>query len=105
METDDYRPVAQYQRDVPAVGSRAGNRGLGRQTNRVGNCIRLLRRCHDMHPGQARLEGAADAKAEGRKICAELIQQYREIPGLAGVHIMAPAQKPDAIADAIRLAT
>ena len=52
----------------------------------------------------ARLEGAADAKAEGRKICAELIQQYREIPGLAGVHIMAPAQKPDAIADAIRLA-
>jgi methylenetetrahydrofolate reductase (NADPH) len=51
-----------------------------------------------------RLEGAADAKAEGRKICAELIQQYREIPGLAGVHIMAPAQKPDAIADAIRLA-
>ena len=52
----------------------------------------------------ARLEGAADAKAEGRAICAELIQQYREIPGLAGVHIMAPAQKPDAIADAIRLA-
>lgn len=51
-----------------------------------------------------RLEGAADAKAEGRAICAELIQQYREIPGLAGVHIMAPAQKPDAIADAIRLA-
>jgi methylenetetrahydrofolate reductase (NADPH) len=52
----------------------------------------------------ARLEGAADAKAEGRQICAELIQQYREIPGLAGVHMMAPAQKPDAIAEAIRLA-
>ncbi len=52
----------------------------------------------------ARLEGASDAKAEGRLICAELIQQYREIPGLAGVHIMAPAQKPDAIADAIKLA-
>ncbi len=51
-----------------------------------------------------RLEGAADAKQEGRLICAELIQQYREIPGLAGVHIMAPAQKPDAIADAIRRA-
>ncbi len=51
-----------------------------------------------------RLEGAADAKAEGRKICAELIQQYREIPGLAGVHIMAPAQKADAIADAIEQA-
>ncbi len=50
-----------------------------------------------------RLEQAANAKAEGRKICAELIQQYREIPGLAGVHIMAPAQKPDAIAEAIEL--
>lgn len=51
-----------------------------------------------------RLDQAEDAKAEGRAICAELIQQYREIPGLAGVHIMAPAQKPDAIAEAIRLA-
>jgi len=51
-----------------------------------------------------RLEQASDAKKEGRKLCAELIQQYREIPGLAGVHIMAPAQKPDAIAEAIALA-
>jgi len=51
-----------------------------------------------------RLEQADDAKAEGRKLCAELIQQYREIPGLAGVHIMAPAQKTDAIAEAISIA-
>ena len=51
-----------------------------------------------------RLEQSDDAKAEGRKLCAELIQQYREIPGLAGVHIMAPAQKTDAIAEAITLA-
>jgi len=51
-----------------------------------------------------RLEQADDAKSEGRKLCAELIQQYREIPGLAGVHIMAPAQKTDAIAEAITLA-
>lgn len=56
-------------------------------------------------PTIARLEGASDAKAEGRAICAELIEQYRQIPGLAGVHIMAPAQKPDAIADAIKLAS
>lgn len=57
-------------------------------------------------PGETikRLEQASDAKAEGRAICAELIQQYREIPDLAGVHIMAPAQKPDAIAEAIGLA-
>jgi len=51
-----------------------------------------------------RLEQAADPKAEGRAICAELIEQYREIDGLAGVHIMAPAQRTNAIADAIQLA-
>ena len=38
----------------------------------------------------ARMEGAADQRAEGRKICAEFIQQVREVPGVAGVHIMAP---------------
>ncbi len=37
-----------------------------------------------------RLEGAADPKAEGRKICVELIQQLAETPGIAGAHIMAP---------------
>lgn len=52
-----------------------------------------------------RLEQADNAKLEGRKICAELIQQYREIPGLAGVHIMAPAQKSDAIAEAIAMSS
>ena len=36
-----------------------------------------------------RLEGAADQKAEGRKICAEYIEQVREIDGVAGVHVMA----------------
>jgi methylenetetrahydrofolate reductase (NADPH) len=50
-----------------------------------------------------RLQQADDARLEGRKICAELIQQYREIPGLAGVHLMAPAQKTDAIAEVIGL--
>jgi methylenetetrahydrofolate reductase (NADPH) len=46
----------------------------------------------------ARLEGAADARAEGQTICAELIAAYREIPGIAGVHIMAPMQSTQAIA-------
>lgn len=32
---------------------------------------------------------AAAARDEGIKICVELIQQMREIPGVAGVHIMA----------------
>jgi methylenetetrahydrofolate reductase (NADPH) len=44
------------------------------------------------------LEAASDQAAEGRRICAELIAGLREIPGVAGAHIMAPAQGPDAIA-------
>jgi methylenetetrahydrofolate reductase (NADPH) len=39
-----------------------------------------------------RLEQAADPREEGRRICIELIRQLREIPGIAGVHIMAPKQ-------------
>jgi len=38
-----------------------------------------------------RLERAADPKAEGRKICVELLQQLVETPGVAGAHVMAPA--------------
>ncbi len=38
----------------------------------------------------ARLEGADDERAEGRRICIELIQQMRDIPGIAGVHLMSP---------------
>jgi len=38
-----------------------------------------------------RLEGASDPKAEGRKICIELLQQLAETPGVAGAHVMAPA--------------
>lgn len=38
-----------------------------------------------------RLEGAVDPKAEGRKICVELLQELAQIPGVAGAHVMAPA--------------
>ncbi len=48
-----------------------------------------------------RLEHAADPAAEGRKLCVELIQGLSQIPGVAGVHIMAPQQKPAAIAAVI----
>ena len=48
-----------------------------------------------------RLEDADDEAAEGHRICVELISAYREMPGVAGVHIMAPAQKPQRIADVI----
>ncbi len=37
-----------------------------------------------------RLEGAGDQKAEGRAICAELLQGFSEIEGCAGAHLMAP---------------
>lgn len=49
-----------------------------------------------------RLDGAADQKAEGRKICAELIQELATIPGVAGAHLMAPRQEAE-MAAAIEL--
>jgi 5,10-methylenetetrahydrofolate reductase len=48
-----------------------------------------------------RLEQAADARAEGRRICVELIQAIRAIPGIAGVHIMATRQEQQ-IPDIVR---
>jgi 5,10-methylenetetrahydrofolate reductase len=36
-----------------------------------------------------RMEQAQDAKAEGKKIAVEIIEQVKEIPGIHGVHIMA----------------
>jgi methylenetetrahydrofolate reductase (NADPH) len=48
-----------------------------------------------------RLERAADPATEGRKLCVELIHGLSEIPGVAGVHIMAPQQKSGAIAAVI----
>jgi methylenetetrahydrofolate reductase (NADPH) len=49
-----------------------------------------------------RLEAARDQGAEGRRICLELMQEYRDIPGVAGVHLMAPlhdAAVPQVIAE------
>jgi len=37
-----------------------------------------------------RLEKAADPRAEGRKICVEVLRELAEIPGIAGAHVMAP---------------
>lgn len=53
-------------------------------------------------PVMKRMEGAADQKEEGKKICAELIQQLREIPGVSGVHLMAPRQEA-AMAEVIQI--
>ena len=53
----------------------------------------------------ARMEGAADPAREGRHICVELIEELSSVPGVAGVHIMAPGNDeavPEVIAEAKR---
>ncbi|HSD70498.1 MAG TPA: methylenetetrahydrofolate reductase [Woeseiaceae bacterium] len=50
-----------------------------------------------------RMEAARDPRHEGIVICAEMVQQAREIRGVAGVHLMAPGQYRE-IVEAIRLA-
>ena len=40
-----------------------------------------------------RLDAAGDQKAEGRAICAELLQGFAQIKGCAGAHLMAPHQE------------
>jgi methylenetetrahydrofolate reductase (NADPH) len=54
----------------------------------------------------ARLEAAADPIAEGRKLCIDLMHELAAIPGVAGVHIMAPGNEAamgDVIKDAVGL--
>ena len=41
----------------------------------------------------ARMEGAKNQRAEGKHICVEIIQQLREMPGVAGIHLMAYKQE------------
>src|SRR5262249_27426026 len=50
-----------------------------------------------------RLDRAADPVAEGREICLALIEELSTIPGIAGVHIMAPGNDA-AISDVISAA-
>ena len=50
-----------------------------------------------------RMEAAREPRQEGVKICAELIQQAREIRGIAGAHLMAPGSHQE-IVEAVRLA-
>jgi len=50
-----------------------------------------------------RLDKAADPAAEGRRIAVELIEELATIPGVAGVHLMAPANEaavPEVLAQA-----
>ena len=47
-----------------------------------------------------RMAGAEKQAAEGRKLCIELVQEIRDIKGVAGVHVMAYRQE-EAVADVI----
>jgi 5,10-methylenetetrahydrofolate reductase len=40
-----------------------------------------------------RLEGALDQKKEGKRICIDIINEVKEIPGVSGVHVMAYRQE------------
>jgi methylenetetrahydrofolate reductase (NADPH) len=40
-----------------------------------------------------RLEGARDQRAEGQRLCCELLQEVREMPEVSGAHIMAYRQE------------
>ncbi len=50
-----------------------------------------------------RMESARDPRQEGISICAELLQQAREIKGIAGAHLMAPGLHKE-IVEAVKLA-
>lgn len=48
-----------------------------------------------------RMNGAEDQLTEGRRICIDLVQEIREIKGVAGVHVMAYRQE-EAVAEIIQ---
>lgn len=48
-----------------------------------------------------RLESARDPKAEGIAICAELMNEVKDIPGVSGVNLMTTGE-PELLAEAIR---
>jgi methylenetetrahydrofolate reductase (NADPH) len=50
-----------------------------------------------------RMEAARDPRQEGISICAELLQQARDIKGIAGAHLMAPGLHQE-IVEAVKLA-
>lgn len=52
--------------------------------------IANLRGVHIPEPFIERLERAADPRAEGRRLCIDLLQELAEIDGVAGAHLMAP---------------
>jgi methylenetetrahydrofolate reductase (NADPH) len=67
---------------------------------------RMLRHMHDNIPGVevddatfARMEGleADEAKAAGVEIAVEIVRRLRDVPGVSGVHLMAPGWEAEAV--------
>ena len=50
-----------------------------------------------------RLDNSSEPKQEGRHICVELMQGLSQVDGVSGVHLMAPGQSINAIADVLEL--
>ena len=74
---------------------------------------RALEHMHNHIPGVevddatfARLKGLTgdDAKEAGVRVAADVISQLREVPGVAGVHIMAPSWEAEAVARVVEAA-
>lgn len=74
---------------------------------------RALEHMHNNIPGVevddatfARLAGLAgeEAKDAGVKVAADVISQLREVPGVTGVHIMAPGWEAEAVTQVIKAA-
>lgn len=68
--------------------------------------VRALRHMHDRIPGIevdeatfARMEGVEgpDAEAAGVMVAVDVVQRLRDIPGVAGIHVMAPGWEADAV--------
>ena len=66
----------------------------------MGCTLQTIRSQRSSRPSANRYETAGRPKLEGRRLCMELIQQIREIEGVAGVHVMAYRQE-EAIAEII----
>jgi len=47
-----------------------------------------------------RLDQAGNQREEGKRVCIDLVQQIREVPGVAGIHLMAYRQE-EAVAEII----
>jgi methylenetetrahydrofolate reductase (NADPH) len=67
---------------------------------------RMLRHMHDNIPGVevddatfARMEGLEgdEAKAAGVEIAVEIVRRLRDVPGVSGVHLMAPGWEAEAV--------